>query len=72
MMSPDWKIEVAPDRDGIVRVTTVTAVGMPARAVEELSKVIYKALGAYVPGKENRVLAGIASRRPETKLNRGR
>jgi hypothetical protein len=46
---PDWKIEVAPDRDGIVRVTTVTAVGVPARAAEELSKVIYTALGAFVP-----------------------
>jgi len=50
-MSPDWKIEVAPDSDGVVRVTTITAVGVPARAVEELSKVIYSALGAYTPGK---------------------
>jgi hypothetical protein len=50
-MCPDWKIEVAPDRDGVVRVTTITAVGMPARAVEELSKVIYTALGDYIPGK---------------------
>lgn len=50
-MSPDWKIEVAPDREGIVRVTTTTAVGLPAQAVEELSKVIYSALGSFVPQK---------------------
>ena len=46
-MSPDWKIEVAPDRDGIVRVTTTTAVGLPARAVEELTKVVCTALDNF-------------------------
>ena len=53
-MCPDWKIEVAPDKDGVVRVTTTTAVGVPARAVEELSRVIYTALGSYMPRLEKR------------------
>jgi hypothetical protein len=50
-MSPDWKIEVAPDTEGIVRVRTTAAVGAPARAVEELSRVIYTALSSYTPRK---------------------
>lgn len=53
-MAPDWKIEVAPDVDGVVRITTTTAVGYPAAAVEELTGVIYSALGSFVPRSEQK------------------
>jgi hypothetical protein len=53
-MAPAWKIEVSPDVDGIVRVTTTTAVGFPASAVEELTGVIYSALGSFVPRSEQK------------------
>jgi hypothetical protein len=43
-MAPAWKIEVSPDSDGIVRVSTTTLVGIPTSALDELTTVIYKAL----------------------------